>query len=68
MEGDSLLLLFAHGFHVKHPNGTKVHMRFNVERHSSRTMHRAVDDTMLELVWPNPPPALTSAHKIAVDT
>ena len=45
-------IIDAKGFHAKNPPGTLLNIRFDVERLSSRLMHRAVDSTPLDLVWP----------------
>ena len=56
VEGDALLLLFGVGFHDVHPPGTLVDLRFDVERLNARLMHRAVDDVLLELAYPQVAP------------
>ena len=52
VEAESLLIVFAASFHTKHPDGTPMNVRFDVERLTMRLMHRAIDDTHLDVVWP----------------
>lgn len=56
VEGEALLLLFGSRFHEEHPAGTRMDLRFDVERLNARLMHRAVDQVILELAYPQTPP------------
>lgn len=56
VEGDALLLLFGARFHEEHPAGTRMDMRFDAERLTARLMHRAVDEVILDLAYPQTPP------------
>ena len=67
VEGAALLIVFSEDFHKKHPAGTKINMRFDVDRLSARLMHRAVDDTQLESVWPSQLSEEAPEMKAAVD-
>ena len=67
VEGAALLIVFSEDFHKKHPAGTKINMRFDVDRLGARLMHRAVDDALLESVWPAQLSPETPEMKAAVD-
>ena len=51
VEGEALVLIFCEDF-PQHPPGTRMNMRFDVDRLATRLMHRAVDDAFLDVVWP----------------
>ena len=52
VEGEALLIIFCADFHARHQPGSLMNMRFDVDRLSARLMHRAVDDALLDVVWP----------------
>ncbi|KAL1500036.1 hypothetical protein AB1Y20_012713 [Prymnesium parvum] len=52
VEGEALVLIFAPDFLDKNPPGTRMNIQFSVERTTPQLMHRAVDDVLMSVVWP----------------
>ena len=67
VEGEALVLIFCEDFHTQHPPGTRMNMRFDVDRLATRLMHRAVDDALLDVVWPAQLAPATASQESQLD-